>query len=112
MILYHNVIQSSLTFIARRSKTTFLFVYEPGDTIRMDCPSYGIPVLSIVWSSHNLNRSMANLINSTRLNFFENGSLEISVLTAQDEPLYSCAASNSDTIYILVINELAHKFYK
>ena len=112
MILYHNVIESCLTFIARRSKTTFLFVYEPGDTIRMDCPSYGIPVLSIVWFSHNLNCSMANLINSSRLNFFENGSFEISELTAQDEALYSCTASNSVAIYILVVNELPHKFCK
>ena len=55
---------------------------------------------------------MADLINSSRLYFFENGSLEISELTAQDEALYSCAASNSVTTYILVVNELPHKFCK
>ena len=76
------------------------FVFEPGDMIRMDCLSYGIPAPSIVWSSHTLNQSVADFINSSHLHFFENGagSLEISELSAQDEPLYSCAASNFVTI--------------
>ena len=102
-------------YIHRKDITSFLFVYEPGDTIIMDCPSYGVPAPSLVWSSHTLNRSVAELINSSRLHFFKNGSLEISELTAQDEALYSCTASNPvgmDTIYILVVNELAYKFCK
>ena len=90
-------------------------MYVPGQTIRMDCPAYGVPAPSIVWSSHTLNRSVVDLINSSRLHFFSNGSLEISELTAEDEALYSCAAVNSvgmDIIYILAINELAYKFCK
>ena len=80
----------------------------------MDCPSYGVPAPSIVWSSHTLNQSVADFINSSRLHFFENGAgfLEISELTAQDEALYSCTASNSVAIYILVINELARYICK
>ena len=81
----------------------------------MDCPAYGVPAPDIVWSSHTLNRSVSDVINSSRLHFFPNGSLEISELMAGDEALYSCAAINSvgtDTVYILVINELAYKFCK
>lgn len=102
-------------YIHRNKITSFLFVYQPGDTIRMDCPSYGIPSPSTVWFSHTLNSSVAELINSSRTHLFENGSLKISELTAHDESLYSCTASNSvgsDTIYILVVNEVAYKFCK
>ena len=112
---YYDLLPHTVVPYIHRKEITFLFVFEPGETIRMDCPAYGIPAPSIVWSSHTLNRSVADLINSSRLHFFENGSLEISDLTAQDEALYSCVASNSvgmDAIYILVINELAYKFCK
>ena len=81
----------------------------------MDCPAYGIPAPTIVWSSITLNRSVADVISTSRLHFFENGSLEISNLTALDEALYSCSAINSvgvDTIHILVVNELLVNFSK
>ena len=115
MTTYYDLSPHTVVPYIHRKDITFLFVVEPGETIRMDCPTYGVPAPSIVWSSHTLNRSVADMINSSHLHFFENGSLEISDLTAQDEALYSCEASNSvgmDTIYILAVNKLAYNFCK
>ena len=71
-----------------RTQIDFLYVYEPGDSIRMDCPAVGVPRPSIHWFSHTHNRSVDELINSTRLHFFPNGSLKISELAPDDEALY------------------------
>ena len=60
-----------------------------------------------------MNKSVSELINSTRLQFFPNGSVEISELAPEDEALYSCSAINlvgMDIIYMLVIYEDAYRF--
>ena len=95
-----------------RTQVYYLIVFDAGDTIRLDCPAVGNPAPSIEWSSYKLNSSVYDVINSTRLRSFVNGSLEISDLTADDEGLYSCTAANSvgsDHVHVLIVNLAAYR---
>ena len=115
IFVHTHIFASAVVPYISRTQITFLFVYEPGDTIRMDCPAIGTPAPTIKWFSHTLNQSVTDLINSTRLRFFPNGSLEIRDLAPDDEALYRCEATNSvgkDIIYPLVINLEAYRFCK
>ena len=103
-------------YIYRTEATLQLFVYQPGDTLRLDCPAEGTPTPTIEWRSYTQNNvSVSQVVDVALLRSFSNGSLEIQNLTSEEEGVYSCTASNSvgsDWLYVFLINQYSNRFGK
>ena len=102
--------QTAFPYI-RRADLEALYVFGAGESVQLDCMSYGTPRPTIQWFRYGQNLSVFELIHPARLQAFENGSLKIHNLTVQDEGVYVCTAENTvgyDVIYVTLIYNESH----